>query len=109
MRAVATAPCGQVDAGTLFSFGQQGATIWAHYSGGSVWIGYLVGTLAAGRLVYRYTQIDRRGEVHGGRSVCDVNRLPDGRLRLLEHFEWDTRDGSGTNVLEEVGHWRQGP
>jgi hypothetical protein len=102
MRAVTTASCGQVDAGTAFTFGQRGSTVWAQYSGGGVWIGYLVGTLAAGRLFYRYSQIDCRGEVHGGRSVCDVARLPDGRLRLVERFEWDSREGSGTNVLEEL-------
>jgi len=40
--------------------------------------------------------------VHGGRSDCEIGALPDGRLRLVERFQWESRDGSGTNVLEEV-------
>jgi len=26
----------------------------------------------------------------------------DGRIRLLEHFQWESREGSGTNTFEEV-------
>jgi hypothetical protein len=102
MRAVTTGRGGEVDVRTLFRFRQQGTIVWARYSGGSVCMGHLVGTLAPGRLAFRYVQVDLRGEVHAGRSVCDIQELPDGRLRLLEHFEWDSREGAGTNVLEQV-------
>jgi hypothetical protein len=102
MRAVATASVGEVDARTLFTFAQEGSTVWAHYAGGAVQVGYLVGTLEPGRLVFRYSQVDRLGEVHGGKSVCDVEVLSGGRIRLLEHFEWESRAGSGTNVIEQV-------
>jgi len=101
MRAVATGASGSVGADTLFTFGQRGTTVWARYAGGAVPLGYLVGTLSAGRLAFRYAQVDLLGEVHGGRSVCDVEHLPDGRLRLLEHFQWESREGSGTNIIEE--------
>jgi hypothetical protein len=102
MRAVNTADAGEVNRDTLFLFRQRGATVWARYSGGSVELGYLVGTLAANRLTFRYSQVDHRGAVHGGRSVAELTPLSDGRVRLLEHFQWESRDGSGTNVLEEV-------
>jgi hypothetical protein len=102
MRAVATGDGGSVGADTLFSFAQRGSTVWARYAGGAVPLGYLVGTLADGQLVFRYAQVDVEGAVHGGRSVCDVQHLADGRLRLLEHFRWESKDGSGTNVIEEV-------
>lgn len=102
MRAVATAEAGEVGRDTLFRFGQKGETVWAHYTGGAVEMGYLVGSVASGRFVFRYSQVELSGEVHGGSSVCDVTLLPDGRVRLLEHFRWESRDGSGTNVLEEV-------
>jgi hypothetical protein len=102
MRAVATGAGGQVDRNTLFSFSQEGGTVWAHYAGGAVEVGYLAGRLTDGRLVFRYCQVDRQGEVHGGRSVCDLEVLPDGRLRLVEHFQWESRSENGTNVLEQV-------
>jgi hypothetical protein len=107
MRAVRTAGAGEVDADTLFTFTQEGSTVWAHYAGGAVQVGYLVGRLASGRLSFRYSQVDRRGAVHGGRSVCDIEVLPDGRVRLLEHFQWESREGSGTNVLEEQADSRR--
>jgi hypothetical protein len=102
MRAVETAGTGQVDGDTLFIFSQHGNTVSARYAGGTVELGYLVGSLATGVLVFRYCQIDRQGAVHGGRSVCDVTRLSDGRIRLREHFHWESREGQGTNVLEQV-------
>ena len=88
MRAVQTAGAGEVDGDTLFSFAQSGSTVSAHYAGGAVELDY--------------------GEVHGGRSVCEVTRHTDGRLRLLEHFHWESREGSGTNALEEVDDWLAG-
>jgi len=102
MRAVATASGGEVDRDTLFVFGQDGSTVWARYAGGNVRLGYLAGTLLGRRLEFRYAQVDRTGRVDGGVSACDVEVLPDARMRLLEHFTWASRAGSGTNVLEEV-------
>lgn len=103
-----TAGAGEVDRDTLFSFAQSGSTVSAHYTGGAVELGYLVGSVATGHLLFRYCQVDRGGEVHGGRSVCEVTRHTDGRLRLLEHFHWESREGNGTNVLEEVDECRGG-
>jgi hypothetical protein len=48
------------------------------------------------------SQSNPLGQVHGGRSVAEMSSLPDGRIRMLEHFQWESRAGSGTNVLEEV-------
>ncbi len=101
-RHVSTASGGEVSSETLFTFGQEGAVVSAHYVGGTVRLGYLVGNLTQGHLRFRYAQVDGEGRVDGGHSICDLQRLPDGRIRLLEHFEWESRDGSGTNMLEEV-------
>jgi hypothetical protein len=102
MRAVSTADGGEVSVDTLFSFAQAGDTVSAQYAGGSVRLGHLVGIFAAGELSFRYAQVDHAGRVDGGRSVCEVSSLPDGRVQLLEHFQWESRDGSGTNVLQEI-------
>jgi hypothetical protein len=80
MQTVATALAGEVDGNTVFLFGQRGNTVWARYAGGALELGYLVGSVTSGRLTL----------------------LPDGRVRMLEHFHWESREGSGTNVLEEV-------
>jgi hypothetical protein len=61
-----------------------------------------VGTRFGNRLAWRYAQIDHAGRLDGGRSLCELSPLPDGRMRLAEHFTWESRSGSGTNLLEQV-------
>jgi hypothetical protein len=102
LRAVATGRAGQVDTETLFEFAQEGSLVFARYAGGAVELGYLVGTFRGAELVFRYAQVDRAGGVHGGRSRCEIEVLADGRVRMQEHFTWESRPGAGTNVLEEV-------
>jgi hypothetical protein len=64
--------------------------------------GYLVGRLSGWKLTFRYAQREASGEIHAGRSICEVTRLDDGRTRILEHLAWSTRTGRGTNVFDEV-------
>lgn len=97
-----TADIGVVGAGTLLHFTQKGHRVLARYGGGSIKRGYLVGEMADGSLSFRYTQIEASGEIHGGSSTCDVLTLPDGRTRIVEHFTWRTREGSGDNVFDQV-------
>ena len=35
-------------------------------------------------------------------EVCELQQLPDGRMALTEHFTWESRAGSGTNLLEQI-------
>src|SRR5580704_3970676 len=97
-----TADQGVVGAGTRLRFTQKGARVMGRYSGGAISRGCLVGTLSGSQLVFRYTQVEASGEIHGGRSVCEVERRVDQRMRIVEHFAWRTRAGGGTNVFEEI-------
>ncbi len=97
-----TAEQGVVGADTFLRLGQVGQRVIGRYSGGAVSRGLLVGRLAEAQLTFRYAQVEATGEIHGGRSVCDVRRQPEGRIRIIEHFTWRTRAGSGTNVFDEV-------
>jgi hypothetical protein len=101
MRVVSTANVGIVDQDTLFTFEQRGRAVSAHYQGGKVRLGYLIGLHSSSHLDFRYIQIDTDDHLDSGFSKCELHRLPDGRLRLLEHFQWESREGSGTNVFEE--------
>jgi len=76
--------------------------VLARYSGGSIKRGCLVGEIVDEDLSFRYTQLEGSSEIHGGRSVCNVEFLPDGRTRIIEHFTWRTRQGSGINVFDEL-------
>ena len=98
-----TAAVGVVDAATRLHFTQRGERVCARYAGGSVVRGWLVGRWGAGdTLSFRYAQCESGGTIHAGQSVCDVQQLPDGRLRIFEHFTWSTRLGSGINVFDEL-------
>jgi hypothetical protein len=97
-----TAARGVVDADTRLQFLQQGQRVAARYSGGRVTRGWLVGRIAGSELVFRYAQSEEHGDIHGGHSVCRVERLTNGRIRIIERFTWTSRSGSGTNVFDEV-------
>jgi hypothetical protein len=101
MRVTSTAATGVVGAGTRLHFAQRGNRVIARYSGGAVARGWLVGRLSGSELVFRYTQREEAGAIHAGRSICQVEHLGDGRTRIIEHFTWSTRTGSGTNVFDE--------
>jgi len=102
MRVVSTAEGGEVNAETLFEFTQDGSVVSARYAGGTVRLGYLVGTMSAEGLRFRYAQVDNFGRLDGGYSICEVGRTAEGRIQLAEHFQWDSREGSGTNLYEEI-------
>jgi len=102
MRVVSTAQGGEVNTETLFDFAQDGSVVSARYTGGKVRLGYLVGTMSAEGLRFRYAQIDTTGRLDGGYSTCEIGPTTDGRIQLAEHFKWDSREGSGTNLYEEI-------
>jgi len=92
---------GVVGSDTRLSFVQKGSRVLGRYRGGAIDRGYLVGSVTGTTLVFRYVQREASGELHAGRSVCDVTRRQDGRISVLEHFRWSTRDGGGTNVFDD--------
>jgi hypothetical protein len=97
-----TADTGVVSAETRLYFIQRGDRVAARYSGGSVLRGWLVGRSEGDTLRFRYAQREHGDQIHAGHSVCDLERLSDGRVRVIEHFTWSTRPASGINVFDEV-------
>jgi hypothetical protein len=97
-----TAADGVVSGETHLHFTQRGQRVAAQHAGGRVLRGWLVGSWDADILHVRYAQHETLSGIHGGQSVCVVEEREDGRLRLVEHFIWRTRSGSGTNVFDEL-------
>ncbi|HEX2050145.1 MAG TPA: hypothetical protein VHJ34_05850 [Actinomycetota bacterium] len=94
---------GEVDPTTIFRFHEEGGVVWAEYSGGAIRKGFLVGTRRGQMLKLRYVQLNDAGETSSGRATDVVEIDPDGRLRLRELWEWESKEGSGTSTLVEVG------
>ena len=93
---------GEVDTSTVFTYHEDGELVWARYEGGGVRLGFLVGTRAGDALDFRYSQLNPAGETSSGHCRTQVTTLPDGRIRLEETWEWQSRAVTGTSVVEEL-------
>ena len=103
MTVSSTGAKGVVGPGTRICFRQRGSRVLGRYQGGPIVRGCLVGDLVGDCLVFRFVQLESSGEIHAGRSRCEVGRGPGNRTRIQEHFTWTTRSGSGTNVFDALG------
>ncbi|MFB7915063.1 hypothetical protein [Streptomyces sp. NPDC056061] len=99
---VADGAAGQVGTLTRFAYHERDGRIWAEYAGGDVVGGHLVGTRVGDTLDFRYVQLTQDGTTSSGHCVATVVDLPDGRVRLEERWEWESREGSGTSTVEEL-------
>ena len=104
MRVTSTDSGGVVCGETILEFEQTSDVVSARYRGGTIIDGYLVGNLdpTGTSLRFCYVQVDLRGNVDAGSSTGTIDEMQDGRLRLIEEFQWFTRPGRGTNVFEEI-------
>jgi hypothetical protein len=93
---------GEVGTETRFDFEQDGDHVRARYAGGEVVEGYLLGTVDGREYDIRYVQINEAGETATGHAIGDVELLDDGRVRVADEWEWESKPGGGETVLEEV-------
>ena len=76
--------------------------MWARYSGGTIRLGFLVGVRRGDSLSARYAQVTAEMTTATEYTESRVEVLDDGRLRLREDWSWDSREGSGESVVEEI-------
>ena len=88
---------------TTFRYSEDGDVVSATYDGGTIRLGFLVGTRTGDSLDFRYVQLHYDGSTASGHCVTELEQLDDGRIRLNESWEWDSRPGSGQSVAEEIG------
>ncbi|RMW97891.1 n-acetylglutamate synthase [Allofranklinella schreckenbergeri] len=103
-RSVSNTPNGEVDGQTRFHYRQRGEIVTAHYEGGQVRCGQLMARmLPDGRLDMRYHHLNSAGQFMLGQCLSTPERLPDGRLRFHEQWQWLNGDGSsGQSMIEEI-------
>ena len=102
LRAVSNSGAGEVGDDTRLHFEQDGERLRATYAGGEVVEGHLLGTFDGRTWDVRYVQLNAAGETATGHSVGEVTELEDGRVRVEDEWEWESREGSGETVLVEV-------
>ncbi len=87
---------------TRFVYEEADGVIWGTYTGDTVVQGRFVGTRDDDRLVLMYVHALKAGPRAAGRSDSRIESLPDGRLRLVEHFTFDGDDTPQVSVCEEL-------
>lgn len=91
----------EVNTNTIFSFEQKGNLVVGQYSGGLIKEGELIGYINHNNFYFSYQQTNLHGEQNSGRG-CDIIELTnDGRLRLTDHWQWETKNGKGLCIMEE--------
>jgi hypothetical protein len=93
---------GEASEATVFEYHERDGVVWARYTGGAVRLGFLVGTRSGDGLDFRYSQLNESGETSNGHGSTTISTLSDGRLRLDEDWEWESKPGAGTSAAEEV-------
>ncbi len=95
---------GEVSEQTLFLYHQNGSLLWAEYSGGDILKGFLIGSvLGSGELDFVYHHMNRDMQVKTGRCHSVPTVKENGKIELLEQWEWTSGDFSkGESLLVEV-------
>ncbi|QJW89661.1 n-acetylglutamate synthase [Spirosoma taeanense] len=103
-RSVTNTANGEVNEETLFHYRQQGQIVWAEYAGGAIVKGFIIATVQADNsLDMRYEHVNAQGLLMTGSCRSTPERLPDGRLRLYERWQWTSGEGSsGESIVEEI-------
>lgn len=95
---------GDVGADTVFDYCEEpDGTVHGQYAGGSIRLGFLVGTRAGDAIEFMYSHVTVAGRLASGRCRTRIEVLDDGRLRLHEEWAWTSEPGTGTSVVEEIG------
>ncbi|MEO3814609.1 hypothetical protein ABGB17_36915 [Sphaerisporangium sp. B11E5] len=87
---------------TRFVYEEADGVVWGRYDGDTVMHGRFVGSRDGDLVELAYVHLLKSGERAGGRSSSRVERLADGRLRLVEEFRFDGDDTPQVSVCEEV-------
>ena len=105
MNVIQTAANGIVNHETHFYFQQDGNNVKAHYSGGKIKQGYLVGTVQKATLTFTYCQLRIDGTQDHGESTCKISlNEANNKLQLVEEFAMQTNNVTelGVNIFQEV-------
>ncbi len=101
---VQSSETGEVSGETVFHYRQKDDLVWAEYSGGAIVFGNLIAKCDdGGNLEIRYQHLNDKGELMTGICKSAPEILDDGRIRLLEKWQWTCGDFSkGESIIEEI-------
>lgn len=95
-------PGAAVTTETVFRFRQEGEIVHAEYEGGGVRLGRLVGLLDGNAIRHAYVQVNTAGELQSGHGTDTLRRAEEGRIEIVDSWQWESRDGQGECVMRET-------
>lgn len=103
-RSVSNSGNGEVTGETLFHYQQNGTMVMAKYGGGTIRNGNLLGQIdATGTLTFAYQHFNVDNEFRTGRCIATPEKMPNGKLRYHESWEWTGGlEGQGQSIIEEI-------
>ncbi len=102
--AVGNSPNGETSGDTIFAYQQQGNIVTAHYAGGAIVQGHLMGLVdEGGNIEMRYHHVNVQEELLTGVCHSRPERMDNGKIRLYETWQWTCGDQStGESVIKEI-------
>ncbi|MEQ9299791.1 MAG: n-acetylglutamate synthase [Cyclobacteriaceae bacterium] len=103
-RPVQNSENGETSAATIFEYKQEGNILTSEYQGGQIHKGHLIGLVdESGKINMRYHQVNSKGELMTGICSSAPEKMPNGKIRLHETWQWTSGDqSSGKSILEEI-------
>ena len=95
---------GDVNSATRFYYNQKGSVITAHYEGGVVQLGSIIGKmLDAENFTICYQHLTVNGELRAGQCSTRIELLDNDVIKLIEEWQWLNGDlSTGHSELIEV-------
>jgi len=90
---IQTSENGVVNKDTVFNFAQVNNEVSGTYSGGLI---------CEDKLSFAYYQLHTDGTMGNGVSTCEISKSQNGKLKLVEHFQWSSRPGEGGNAVTVI-------
>ncbi|WP_169808675.1 hypothetical protein [Microtetraspora niveoalba] len=90
------------DGPTEFVYQEEDGIVWGSYVGDTVTHGHFVGSREDDRLEITYIHQLKKGGHASGRSTSRIETRPDGRLHLVEEFQFEGDDTMHVSVCAEV-------
>ncbi len=95
---------GEVSSDMVFHYKQEQDVLTCSYEGGSIIKGQLIGIVSKeGDIQVSYHQINKDGLIMTGKCDSKPEIMKNGKIRLIESWQWTSGDLSvGKSVLEEL-------
>ena len=103
-RSVSNSENGEVSSDMIFHYRQSDNILTCEYQGKNILKGHLIGLVDEnGNIEMSYHHVSRNGILMTGICKSKPEVLENGKLRLIEEWQWTSGDKSkGTSILEEI-------